>query len=298
MAKKVVLPKTQNEIFNGTPDKTNRALDIRRDDDTHGDLRIGLYDIDKCIRYYFDNVIRPTVIEDNETIAVSVVYGSPERWKAIQKEGYYRDKEGKIQCPLIVYRRTSITKDRGLARNVDANVPRVVKSFQAKYSQRNRYDAFSRLTNTKPTHEMYNVIIPDYVKISYECIIWTNYVEHNNKIIEAINYAESSYWGEKDKFQFYATVNEFTNATEIADGTDRMIKSSFNINLNGYIISDALQKQIVEHPKEFSPQIVKIKEQEDTTTIDKVVNNDPNTINQFRKNNPYEDVIKKEENQK
>ena len=31
---------------------------------------------------------------------VPVLYGSPERWKSVQKDGFYRDKNGKIQAPL------------------------------------------------------------------------------------------------------------------------------------------------------------------------------------------------------
>ena len=38
----------------------------------------------------------------------------PERWKGVQQDGYYRDKEGKIQTPLIMFKRDSVEKRRDL----------------------------------------------------------------------------------------------------------------------------------------------------------------------------------------
>jgi hypothetical protein len=250
--------KSQTELSSGKPDKRIRANDIRRDEDTHGDLRIGLYDIDGCIQYYFDNVIKPRVMEGDEVIDVPCLFSNPERWVSVQRDGYYRDTKGKIQCPLIMLKRTSISKNRDLARNIDANMPRVIRTFTTNYSKKNNYDAWSVLTNTKKTKEQYNVVIPDYVKLTYECMIWTSYIEQLNKVQEAISYAESSYWGDPDEFKFLAVINEFSNQTEVSDGKDRMIRCNFTINLNGYIISNALQKQINEYQKNFTTQIIKI----------------------------------------
>jgi hypothetical protein len=66
---------------------------------------IGLRDIDEAIFYYFDNVIRPSVIRNGKQTNVPVLYGSPERWKAVQKDGFYRDRNGKILTPLIMLKR-------------------------------------------------------------------------------------------------------------------------------------------------------------------------------------------------
>ena len=106
-----VLPKSQYEISTGKAKETNRAKIRSRKPDTLGDYSVGFYQIDDAIKYYFDNVIKPTVIEDEEMIAVPTIYGSPERWKAMQRDGYYRDPKGKVILPLIMYRRTSIAKN-------------------------------------------------------------------------------------------------------------------------------------------------------------------------------------------
>jgi hypothetical protein len=37
-----------------------------------------------------------------------------------------------------------------------------------------------------------------------------------NKIIEAINYASDSYWGDKERFKFNAKIDTFSNSVEVA----------------------------------------------------------------------------------
>ena len=71
----------------------NKGDHISRKDDTIQDISIGLQDHDEAIDYYFNNVIKPSVIINNNRTNVPIIYGSPERWKSVQKDGYYRDKD-------------------------------------------------------------------------------------------------------------------------------------------------------------------------------------------------------------
>lgn len=71
----------------------NRSTQMSFKDDTTKPFTVGLKDIDESIMYYFDNVIRPFVIQNGERIAVPIIYGSPERWKSMQKDTYLRDKK-------------------------------------------------------------------------------------------------------------------------------------------------------------------------------------------------------------
>jgi hypothetical protein len=75
-------------------------------------------------------------------------------------------------------------------------------------------------------------------------VIQTYYVEQLNKIIEAINYASDSYWGNPERFKFKATIDSFSTISELIDGQDRVVKSTFTINLYGYIVPDNIQKEI------------------------------------------------------
>ena len=57
--------------------------------------------------------------------------------------------------------------------------------------------------------------MPDYVTLTYDFIISTYYVEQMNKIVEAMNYASDSYWGNKERFQFNARIDSYATTVEI-----------------------------------------------------------------------------------
>jgi hypothetical protein len=81
----------------------NRALEVSLKDDDTKLINIGLEDHDDDILYYLENVIKPTVTQNDRQIAVPIIYGSPERWKSVQADGFYRDKNGKTMIPLIMF---------------------------------------------------------------------------------------------------------------------------------------------------------------------------------------------------
>ena len=224
----------------GPTDLQNRAKQVSRKNDKVKNLTVGIKDIDEAIYYYFNEVLQPTVTQNAKSIKVPLVYGSPERWASMQKDGYYRDKNGKMQAPLIVFRRDSIEKNRNLGNKLDGNNPTNFGIFKKKFSKKNIYDRFGVLNNRKPVEEYYAVAIPDYVNIAYSCIIFTDYVEQNNKIIEGVNFASDSYWGDPEKFRFRAQIDNYTTSAEIVQGNDRIIKTNFTINLLGHIITDAI----------------------------------------------------------
>jgi hypothetical protein len=250
-------PKTQREISIsqhqaydkniGNPNivnNINRANEISFKDDTTKPFNVGLEDIDKAVIFYFENIIKPTVIQNGTRVLVPVVYGSPERWKAVQKDGYYRDKSGNIMMPLIVFKRTNVEKNRSITNKLDANNPNNYQIFTKSYSSKNAYDKFNILNNIKPSKQYYAVVVPDYVTLTYECIISTYYIEQMNKIIEAINYASDSYWGDPEQFKFQARIDSFTNTTELPTGEQRVVKTNFSLKMYGYIIPDTINKEL------------------------------------------------------
>jgi hypothetical protein len=168
------------------------------------------------------------------------MYGNPERWKSVQKDGFLRDKNGKIMSPLLVFKRDSFEKDRTVANKLDGNQVNNLIVYGQKYSPSNYYSSFDLLNNRKPTTTYYAVAAPDYVTLTYSCAIYTYYIEQMNKIIEAINFASDSYWGNPERFKFRAKIDSFTTVTEVANGENRSVKSTFNINLKGYIIPDSI----------------------------------------------------------
>jgi hypothetical protein len=65
-----------------------------------------------------------------------------------------------------------------------------------------------------------------------------------NKIIESINYASDSYWGNPESFKFKASIDSYSTTIEITDSTNRIIKGTFTIKMFGYIIPDSIQKEL------------------------------------------------------
>ena len=229
----------------------NKGRITTRKDDTVQDVSIGLQDHDEAIMYYFNNVIKPSVIVNENRTNVPIMYGSPERWKGVQQDGYFRDKEGKLQTPLIMFKRDSVEKRRDLGNKLDANSPQLYYTFQEKYSKRNQYDNFNVLQNIIPQKEFHTVVIPDYVTLQYSCIIWTDYIAQMNKLIEMINYSSDSYWGDKETFKFNAKIDTYSNTTEIAQGENRVVKTNFGLTIQGYLIPDSLNKDLAKKPQKF-----------------------------------------------
>lgn len=251
MATKPRTPKKQKEIATGKEQSRVRAYDVRRDNDNVRDFKVQLQDIDSAILYYLDNIVLPTLSDNGNPIKIPVYYGSPERWKTVQEDGYFKDKDGKTQIPVIVFRRTGLTKNRELTNKVDANYPQLYQSFKKQWSRKNSYSQFSVLNNITPAYEQYNVIVPDYVTLTYEFVIWTDFVDHMNTIIEAINYSEGTYWGEPERFKFRVKIDDYANTTDLASDADRMIRTTFTLTLAGYIISDSLNKIIADQTRKL-----------------------------------------------
>jgi hypothetical protein len=91
---------------------TNRSEQLSFREDSTKPFTVGFEDIDESIMYYFQNVIRPSVVQNGVRLAVPIIYGSPEKWKSTHKDGYYKDKNGAIMDPLIMFKRDNIDKNR------------------------------------------------------------------------------------------------------------------------------------------------------------------------------------------
>ena len=241
----------------GTVFSRNRGKDLSFKDNKIKDISIGLEDIDEAIQYYFDNVIKPNVIQNNNKIAVPVIFGDAEKWKSVQNDGFYRDAGGKVMAPIIMYRRTNVEKNRTLGNKLDGNKSHLFNVFETRYNSKNQYDKFSILTNRTPSKQYYVTVVPDYVTVTYECILFTNFIEQNNKLIEAIEFASDSYWGDFNRWHFRTKIDTFAVTNVVEQGTDRVAKTTFTMTLNGYLVSDTVNKQMANTDMFYSPaQIV------------------------------------------
>lgn len=236
-----------SEPFKPGQPEFNRAYETSyRDDPEPKKFSIGLKDLDEAVQYYFENVLQLRVYQNNDTILVPVVYGLPEKWVSVQQDGYYRDVNQKIMSPLIMYKRASITQNRTLGNKVDGNNAHNVQLFEKSYTRGNAYDNFHVLQNQKLQKEFAVIVTPDYITVEYDVILWTNYVEQMNKLIEALNFASNSYWGDPNAFKFLTKMESFTDAQSYVYGEDRVVKTNFTMTLNGYLIPDSVNAQLAQ----------------------------------------------------
>jgi len=211
----------------------NRANEIKS---TKGDLKqsISLFDIDYAMMSYLEDTALPTLDDNGTALKIPVIYGNSERWNGSRRQGVFRDSKGKIQLPLMMIRRTSITKDETMPM-LNRHV-----SYQGitKYSKDNRYDRFTALGgNIKPKYEIYKIQMPEYVELNYDCMVWTSYTEQLNAVIEQLQYT-SSYWGDKEKFKFRTSLGEFNVINEVGEGTERINRIEFSLSVKAYLLPE------------------------------------------------------------
>jgi hypothetical protein len=196
---------------------------------------ITLYDIDYAIMGYLEDVVLPTLDNNGKAQKIPVIYGNSERWNGSRKQGVLRDAAGIIQKPMLMIRRTAISKNDSMPM-LNRHV-----SYQGiqKYSKNNRYDRFSLLgSRTSPKYEIFNITMPDYVEISYECMVWTDFVQELNTVVEALTFASEEYWGDKQKYKFNTIVTDYNLINEVSETKERINRLECNFSVQAYLLPE------------------------------------------------------------
>lgn len=213
--------------------KTDRASQIKHE---VGDIspNIKLYDVDYAIINYLQDVVLPPLDEDGKYVKMPVIYGNSERWNTARREGVYRDQKGRIQLPLMMIRRSSVAKNDSIPMlNRHLRYQSIVKN-----SKENRYDRFGILSGLYPKSKVYNITMPDFVEITYECMGWANYSEHLNEVIESLNWASEEYWGDKDQYKFLTIVSNYNVNNELTSDNERINRVEFSLNVKAYLLPE------------------------------------------------------------
>ncbi len=196
---------------------------------------VTLFDVDYAMMSYLEDIVLPELEDgDGRVVKIPVIYGNSERWNGARREGVYRDKKGQLQLPIMMIRRTSISKDESMPMlKRHTFYPTITK-----YSKDNRYDRFSILGGgVKPKYELYNIRMPEYVEINYECMVWTSFTEQLNSVIEQLNFT-SQYWGDKNKFKFRTEVSDYNVINEVGEDSERINRVEFTLNTKAYLLPE------------------------------------------------------------
>jgi hypothetical protein len=216
----------------------NRAYQKRRDTDNQKDNTVSILDIDTAIMKQLEK-FQMTVTDEGNQIKVPFYFASPEKWKSIQRDGVIRDYNGKMILPAVVIERTSSEKDEQMMMfNRYLNYP-----VMRQHSEKNRYTKFSILIGQNaPVNEVYDIIMPKHMVFTYHFILWTEYIEQMNSLVEKFSFNTGDYWGDLRGLRFRTKMESISHTVELQVDTDRLVKSEFDLTVNGYILPDAMDK--------------------------------------------------------
>ncbi len=157
-----------------------------------------------------------------------------------------------------------------------------------KFNEKNKYDKFSLLNKTvAPTNQIFAVTMPDHIKAEYEFIVWTEYVEQNNAILEKINFAEGDYWGDKQRFNFRVKIDNYTNTIESSGEKDRMVRSTFTLSTNAYLLPESFEDRKQTVQRLLTPKQVKLTAEIVSSTQMAAANKKVKENTYSNKGNPY-----------
>lgn len=231
---KIDLKRTQSS-FSDDP-KLNKARQVSRRNDDVKNVSIGIYDIDLAFKDFLEKDVKPTIEESGKFIPVPVMYASPENWASAQKDGFMRDGNGKVQTPLISFKRNSLDVNTEYSKLKVLTDSDTSQTFVRKYTHENRYDAFSQLIGQKPVDEKYIVDRPDYVNIQYDVIVWCDFMEDLNKLVEQIIYFQGGAFGDRYKFQIKGESYSFETTNGV--GEERLVRSNVTLTTKAYIVPE------------------------------------------------------------
>ena len=212
----------------------NRGLDIKAEESSR--ISISLLDIDTAIIKYMDDVIQPFVVQDDLKVSVPILYANPERWKNTRKDGVLRDTRGKLQIPLIMIKRDNIAKNE-LNNPINKYLER--DFYSTSWNSRNKYDRFAIQNGIKESKRYVAVMYPDFYDVEYSCMIWTEYQQQMNLLVEQISFEVENYWGENNKYKFKTSVEEYRNSVLLPQRADRLVRSEFRMQVKAYLLPES-----------------------------------------------------------
>jgi hypothetical protein len=241
----------------GTTIRGNRETTIIPGNNFSDNYSITLKDVDAAVLNHVKNVMKPRVRDANETFKIPVYYGNEERWKAVRKRGVLRDKNNSLILPLIMLKRTEVSRNdlsgQSFPHDVKGKFIDVVRN--SRWSKDNQYDRFSVQQGVQPVYENIVTGMPNYTDITYEFVLWTNFIEQMNPLIESFVDQSHTYWGDGTNNKFLCNIDSVSDASEMNQDGERFIKSTFTVTTKAYLLPEYLNSVVtnkVSNMKKFT----------------------------------------------
>lgn len=218
----------------------NRAYEKRRDTDDLEDLSIGIEDIDKAIKYQFEERFNMEISQNGQNVRVPVIWNSPDDWAwARGLDGRVTTLQDRILFPLLIIERGSISRDATLdGQNTRFNLTPEAGVYLDSRNEdpKNKFDDFKRQTDRTPVKKQYVVQVPKYLEIQYNIKMFTEKIHQMNRLVERIMNFSHEYWGNPNELSFRTKVENIDPQVENTDQDSRYVRAEFSITVNGYII--------------------------------------------------------------
>lgn len=217
---------------------------------------VDLLTIDKAVYDWFSNK-HAIKIKGRK---VPVIFGAWERFAQMHSTkdddnlNSLRDKKGMIRLPIISIKRGDITSNESMYKKITTNGEpsvRVVKKISKSSFENNArtpynydYNTPTGVKNDNPVYEVHRLPFPEFLNIPYTITFWSSYIKHansfNNMLWPLHDFPDLNY----DGFHFHGLITDSSNESNFETFTDeeRIIRNSFNMNVNGYIFD---QSQII-----------------------------------------------------
>lgn len=216
--------------------------------------------VDQSCIDYFDKRLNIHVDSGTDKRSkVPVIFATGERWALIRDNKGIRDDNGTLILPLISVRRTLIDRTPG-EHALGQETPSITIRKQIHSKTANIQNAlYARAVRgfpqpkREPVYEYLTIPFPDFANVYYEIVIWAQYQNQMNEILEKIfyNYDHGDsfvmpveYDGHKRKGNSYyfvgfrdGNVAPQSNVEEFSD-QERIIKYLYTIKVPAYFMFD------------------------------------------------------------
>ena len=143
--------------------------------------------------------------------------------------------------PVIVVKRTSISYSDEMPMSFDHDIRSKFAQYIRlnQWSDSNRYDRFAVLTGQKPVMETIKTVMPDFINLTYEVAMMTNYIEQMNGLTELMLHNLQSYFGDSTSHKFLSDLEgDISDASSMESNGERFIRSDFTMSIKGYILAE------------------------------------------------------------
>lgn len=224
----------------GTGSEIERSEELRRDDDIEDrEIVASIKDVDWAITYELDENFDFHVKQNDKRIKVPVIWDKQERWTWARQRQNLKSVKDKVLLPLIIINRTGQSEHPSHITRPDISTLNTVGrtfSVRQRYSKKNRYDNFTVLNDAQPEKEYYRTDVPDFIQVSYDITIYTEYRWQMDDIVDLLQYYNYAYWGNEDKGKIYYTeIESISTSVEMTDEA-RFVQTDMSLSVDGYVI--------------------------------------------------------------